>query len=211
MMPVPIRKMNGHPGLGGVLDLADAAPDPGAVDVDLHQPHRTRGVPPLRLRTGRQQPAQHLVGGPAHGGHGGNAQPFVHLGPSGVVDPGHHVVDAEGLPDHPGRQDVGVVAGGHRGERVGLFDAGLQQHFAVESDALHGLAGEVGSKPAEGLDTDVDHRDRVVPLLQAAGQARPDAAATHDHDVHGCESRLQARVTVSAVTATVGWRRVIGN
>ena len=63
-----------HPGAGRVLDLVDRAADPGAVDVDLHQPHRARRVAPLRLGAGRQQPAEHLVGGPAHRGHGGDAR-----------------------------------------------------------------------------------------------------------------------------------------
>src|ERR687894_621761 len=51
------------------------------------------GDPPVRLGAGRQQPAEDLVGGPADGGDGGDAQPLVDLGPAGVVDPGHDVVD----------------------------------------------------------------------------------------------------------------------
>ena len=132
-MPLPIRNTNGTRAPVAVLDLLHGPAHPGPVDVHLHQPDRPRRVAPLRLRAGRQQPAQHLVGRPAHGGHGGDAEPLVHLGPAGVVDPGDHVLDAEGLPDHPGGEDVGVVAGGDRGEPLGLLDAGLQQHLAVEA------------------------------------------------------------------------------
>ena len=76
-------------------------------------------VAPLRLGALGQQPAQHLVGRPAHGGDGGDAQPLVDLGAARVVDPGHHVVDAERLAGHPGGDDVGVVAAADRGEGLG--------------------------------------------------------------------------------------------
>ena len=156
--------------------------------MDLHQPDRAGRVPPLRLGAGRQQPAQHLVGRPADGGDGGDAQPLVHLGAARVVDAGHHVVDVEGLAHHPGGQDVGVVAVGHGGESLGLLDAGLEQHLAVEADALDRLAVEVGTQPAERLGVLVDDRDGVAALLQTACQGGSDASAAHDHDVHGHES-----------------------
>ena len=78
-----------------------------------------------RLGAVRQQPAQHLVGGPADRRHRGDAQPLVDLGAARVVDPGHDVVDAERLAGHPGGDDVGVVAAADRGERLRLLDARL--------------------------------------------------------------------------------------
>ena len=156
----------------------------------LHQPDRPRRVAPLRLGAGREQPTQHLVGGPAHGGDGGDAQPLVHLGASGVVDAGHHVVHVEGLAHHPGGEDVGVVAVGDSCECLGPVDPGLGEHLAVEADALDGLTVEVGTQPPESLDGVVDDGDGVTALLQAPGQGGAHTAAAHDHDVHGHESRV---------------------
>ena len=102
-IPAPSRKRNGTRAPVAVLDLLDGPADPGAVDVHLHQPDRARRVAPLRLGAGRQQPAQHLVGRPAHRGHGRDAQPLVHLGAARVVDPGDHVVARRRSPGPPGR------------------------------------------------------------------------------------------------------------
>ena len=96
---------------------------------------RPARVAPLARGALGQQPAQHLVGGPAHGRHGGDAQPLVDLGAPRVVDPGDDVLDAERLPGHPRGDDVGVVAAAHRGEGLGLLDAGLEQGVLVEADA----------------------------------------------------------------------------
>src|SRR6478609_6934449 len=106
----------GDPGPGGLLQPAHPLADPGGVHVHLGQPHGATGVAPLRLRAVRQQPPQHLVGRPPDRGHRGDAEPLVDLGPARVVDPGHHVVDAERLAGHPGRDDVGVVAAADGGE-----------------------------------------------------------------------------------------------
>jgi trk system potassium uptake protein TrkA len=45
---------------------------------------RAGRVPEVGLGAGGEQPAQDLVGGPLHGGHRGDAQPLVHLGPAGI-------------------------------------------------------------------------------------------------------------------------------
>ena len=61
-----------------------------------------------------EQPAQHLVGGPAHGGHGGDAEPLVDLGAARVVDARHDVLDAERLARDARGEDVGVVTAARR-------------------------------------------------------------------------------------------------
>ena len=74
-----------------------------------------------------------------------------------------------------------------------IYDPGLEQYLAIKADTPHGLARKVGAESAEGLRVQVDHRDGVAALLQALGQAGPDPAAAHDHDVHAVESSEQAR------------------
>ena len=131
-----------------------------------------------------QDPAQHLVGGPLDGRHGGDAEPLVDLGAPGVVDAGHDLLDAEGLAGHPRGDDVGVVAAGDRRERVRPTDAGLLQDLLVEAVAGHPVAVEARAEPSEGVGLAVDHRHRVVPVLEAARQGRTDPATAHDHHVH---------------------------
>jgi len=116
-------------------------------------------VPPELLVALGQQLAQHLIGGPAHGGHGRDAQPLVDLGPARVVDPGHHPAHPERLPDHARRDHVGVIAAAHRRERIGALDAGLDQDIAVEADAGHLAALEAHGQLAERLRVLVDDRD----------------------------------------------------
>src|SRR5918992_5892563 len=64
-----------HSGAGRILDMAHRAAHPGSVDVHLHQPNRTRRIPPVRFGAPGQQAPQHLVGCPAHGSDGGDAEP----------------------------------------------------------------------------------------------------------------------------------------
>src|SRR5690606_37132665 len=84
--------------------------------------------------------------------------------------------------------DVGVVAAADRREGEGLRDALVLHHLAVEPDALDPAAREVGAQPLEGGRVLVDHRDVVAALDQAVRQGRPDAAATHDDEVHGADA-----------------------
>src|SRR6478735_5404891 len=103
--------------------------DPGdpALRRDLVDPDGARGVAEVRFGSGRQDPAQHLVGGPLDRRHRGDAQTLVDLGAARVVDPGDDLLDSEGLTGHPRGDDVGVVAARHRGEGIGATDAGLLQ------------------------------------------------------------------------------------
>ena len=148
----------------------------------------TRMVPEGSRKSGSapagSDPAQHLVGGPLHGRHRRDAEPLVDLGAAGVVDPGHDLLDAEGLAGDPRGDDVGVVTAGHGRERVRPADAGLLQHRLVEAVAGHPVAVEARPEPAEGVGLAVDDRHRVVPVLEAACEGRADPAAAHDHDVH---------------------------
>ena len=151
----------------------------------LVDPDRAGRVAEVRLGAGRQQPAQHLVGGPLHRGDGGDAEPLVDLGAAGVVDPGDDLLDAERLAGDTRGDDVGVVAAGDGRERVGAADAGLLQDLLVEAVSGHLVAVEPGAEAPEGVGLAVDDRDGVVAVLETAGQRRADPAAAHDHDVHG--------------------------
>ena len=160
-------------------------PTHGSGARDLVDPDGAGGVAEVGLGAGGEQPTEHLVGGPLHGGDGGDAEPLVDLGAARVVDPGHDGLDAEGLPGHPRGDDVGVVAAADRGERVGPLDAGLGQHVLVEAVAGDLGAVEHRSQPPERVGVAVDDADGVVAVLEAARQRRADAPASHDHDVHG--------------------------
>jgi hypothetical protein len=146
--------------------------------------HLGAGVDPLGVGAVGHDPLQHPLGGPLDGGDGGDAEAFEDLGPAGVVDAGDHALHAERLPGHPGHEDVGVVAVGHRRQGAGLLDAGLGEPVPVEAHAGDGSAAEVLGQPFEGPDPAIDHRHGVPALLQGAGQPGPDAPATDNHYVH---------------------------
>ena len=173
-------------------------------DRHLVEPDGAGRVAEVGLGAGRQQPAQHLVGGPLHRGDRGDAEPLVDLGAAGVVDPGHDLLDPERLAGHPRGDDVGVVAAGHRGEGVGATDAGLLQDLLVEAEAGDLVAVEVGPQPAERVGLAVDDGDGVVAVLEAARERRADAATTHDHDVHGLTVAPVASRTVALPVVGVG-------
>src|SRR5690606_8948687 len=135
-----------------------------------------------------EQVVQRLVGGPADRGDGGYAEALEDLGTCRVVDASHDPLDAERLTGHARGDDVGVVAAADRREGEGLRDARVLHHLAVEPDALDPAAREVGAQPLEGGRVLVDHRDVVAALDQAVRQGRPDAAATHDDEVHGADA-----------------------
>ena len=150
-----------------------------------------------------KDPAEHLVRAPAHGGDRGDAEALVDLGAARIVDPRHDVRDVERFAGHPGGQDVRVVAAGHGGEGVGLFDAGLLERFPVEADAGDLAAGETGPEPPEGTVVLVDDRDRMAGVLQGVRQGCPNTATTHDHEVrHTCLLKLLCLLLRKTLPAT---------
>ncbi len=82
----------------------------------LHQGQGAGRIGPFHLTLVRDQPPANLVDGPRHGGHGGDAEPQVDLGATGIVDAGHYVGDLVGLAGDAGGEDVGVVTIGDRGQ-----------------------------------------------------------------------------------------------
>jgi hypothetical protein len=173
-----------HPGTGAHLELRDRGTDPvegGRQDIDTHPAGR---VPVSRLRAVRQQSPEELVGGPSDADDGRDAEPFVDLCAAGVVDPGHHGLDAERLPGDSRGDDVGVVTAADRGEGVGTFDAGRDEYRAVETEPGDPLTGEGRAETPERLGVGVDHGDGMAALLEAVGERRADPAATHDDEVH---------------------------
>ena len=132
----------------------------------------------------RQDAAHHLVGRLTYGGHGGDAQALVDVGPPRVIDPGDDVVHAEALPGYPRSHDVGVVPVGHGDEGVGLVDARLLQGVAVVTDPLDLAAVEVRGQAAEGVRGAVDDGHRVPDTVELNSHGRSDAATAHDDEVH---------------------------
>src|SRR5215213_976663 len=173
------------PGLRGGLEVDGTPADPGRRGGHLVDPDRARRVAEVGLGADREQPTKNLVGGPLHGRDGGDAEALVDLGPSGVVDPGDHLVDAERLARHPGRDDVGVVTARDCRERVGPADAGLLEYLLVEAVAGDLVAVEAGPQATKAVGHAVDDRDGVVALLQTSSEGRSDPPTSHDHHVHG--------------------------
>ena len=186
-----------HPPVAVGLQLLDLPAGPLVGQDQGDQGDLGVGVAPVRGDLVGDQHPHHLVGGPLDGGHGGDAEALVDLGPAGVVDAGHHHRGLELLPGQTGGHDVGVVAAGHGRERLGPLDPGRPQHVLVEPVALDLLALEAVAQRPEGVGVLVDHRDRVLGGLQPSGQLGAHPAAAHDHHVHGrhptvpCQPRWQ--------------------
>src|SRR6266540_2655060 len=138
----------------------------------------------LDLLTAVEQHQHDLLRRPLDAGDGGDVQPLVDLRPPGVVDPGDHRGHVVVLPRHPGRQDVRVVPGGDRDERVGVLDAGFLEVLAIEPDAHEPLGIEPRRQAVQRLPPLVDDRDLVPGLRELHGELRADPAAPHDQDLH---------------------------
>ena len=121
----------------GLLHVGQPAAGPALGQRPLDQDQLAGGVGPLPGDQLGEEPAADLVDGPGDGGHGGDAEALVDLGPAGVVDAGHHPGDLVGLPGDPHGQDVGVVAAGDGGQGVGPDGPGPLEVVAVETRAHH--------------------------------------------------------------------------
>ena len=115
---------------------------------------------------------------------GGQAEHRVCLGANRIVDLGHDVLDAECLGRELRGEGVAVVALGQREEPVRGLRADARSTSSSVPSARIGLAGKVRLEAVESVRADVDDRDVVTRARQSLGQARPDAAATHDHCSH---------------------------
>src|SRR5690606_30888866 len=156
------------PSAGALLEPGQRLADPAGVDVNLGEPDRPGRVAPLRLGALRQDAPNHLVGGPTDGRYRGDAQPLVDLGAAGVVDPGDHGADTERLPGHARCDDVGVVAAGHRHQRLGVLDTRGGHDLAVEAGPGGGRAAEVGAWAAGGVRVLIDQGHRVTAVVEYA-------------------------------------------
>ena len=141
-----------------------------------------RSSPPPRLsRTSLSVVQEHqldLLDPPRRGRHRRDVEPSVDLRAARIEDPrddlGHVVV----LQRHSRRHDVGVVAAGDRDERVGLADAGLFEHVAIEAQS-HDPTGMVAWRiVVERLRALVDDGDIVAGLHRA----RATTPSRHDRN-----------------------------
>ena len=173
-----------HRDLAGLGQIGQPLARPPLGQLALDQGQGPGRVRPLGFELAGHQPPADLVDGPRHGGHGGDAQAQVDLGPPGVVDAGHDVGDLVGLAGDPGRQDVRVVAAGDRGQGRCLVGPGPVEVVAVEARTHDGGPRPVGGEPPEGLGVAVDDGHRMALLDQPDAQSGTDPATTHDDDVH---------------------------
>src|SRR5579875_598831 len=173
-----------HGGAAGHPQVAQTLAGPRHRQHALDQYEPAGGIRPFAHDRLGQQPPQHLVDGPGDGGHRGNAQALVDLGAARVVDTGHDVGDPVGLAGDAGRQDVGVVAVGDGGQCAGFLGTRPLEVVAVEAGSHHRGAGPARGQPTECRSHAVDDGHGVAVVHEADAQARADAAATDDDDVH---------------------------
>ena len=170
--------------LPGHAEVAQRLAGPGLGKDTLDEDQVARGVAPFPDDGVGQQPVHDLVDRPRHRGDGGDAEALVDLGPPGVVDAGHHAVDAVVLRGDACRQDVRVVTARDRGQRSGLLGAGPVEVVAVEARAHDRGPGPVGGEATERAWHLVDDGHRVALLDQADGEPRSHPATPDDDDVH---------------------------
>ena len=128
---------------------------------------------------------QHPVGGPADGGHRRDAEPLVDLGPPAGRRCGRRPGTTPNVSRASRAEMMLELSPLETAAKASARSMpACAQHLAVEADAGHGEAGEVGPEPAEGVGVLVDDGDRVAAGLQAVRERRADPAAAHDHDVH---------------------------
>src|SRR5690606_12789413 len=171
-----------HPSTGGRLQIRHRPTHPLLVQRQFGDADVAGGITPQRGLGLPDEDVERPVGGPRHRRHRREAQPLVHRGTFRVVDPGHHPGHPERLPRHPRRDDVGVVAGGYRGERAGLLDPGTQQHIPVEAHTHDPFPGAVRAEPVKRRAVPGDHRDVVPDPRQAVGQHGAHPTASHHHN-----------------------------
>ncbi len=103
------------------------------------------------------------------------------LGVGGLVDQRHDLVCTQALGEH-GRQDVGFLGVGDRGEHVGAVDVLLDQQFLVggipvQHDRLLQQLRDLAGAARVALD-----ELHLVGLLERLGQAEAHVAAAGDDD-----------------------------
>src|ERR1022692_1240364 len=172
-------------GAGRLLERPHLLAEPAVRAGDLGEHHGAGRIAPERFRAFRQQPAQHLVRGPADGRHGGYAEPLIDLGPARVVDARHDTAHVERLAGDARRDHVRVVAAAGGSERVGTLDARLDENITIEADAGDLAAPEARSQLAERPRLLVNDCNRVPLVLDNVGDSRANPPAPHNHDVHG--------------------------
>ena len=174
----------GEPEPAGLVELAQLAAHGLGGQRALEQAHLGGRVDPVVRRVGGKQPPHHLVGGPRHCRHGGDAEALEDQRAAAVLDAGDHVGDLVGLVRDASAHDVRVVAIGDRGERAGVLDAGVLQRVTVVTDAGDLEPGEIGMEPPEGAGAPVDDRHAVAHLFELQGELTTDSPAAHNDHVH---------------------------
>lgn len=130
---------------------------------------------------------QHLVDaadGPPDAGDRRDAQLPVDVGAAGIVDAGQDDRDPVRLLGGPRADDVAVVPGGDRDERVRVVDPGRFQHGPAEAVARVEGAGESRRQQPASLGLPVDEAYVVAFGDELRGECGTDPAAAHDDHSH---------------------------
>ena len=77
------------------------------------------------------------LGGPIGGGNGGQPQPLIYIRPERIIEAGHHAWHVEDVTGNTCGNDIGIIGCAGGDKCFGLFDAGLDENFTVETHAFY--------------------------------------------------------------------------
>ncbi len=172
----------------------DLAVEP-AGDLDFHELDLGVAVLVFAVQVGVGDHVEQAGARPRHRGDRRDAQTAVDLGSAGVVDARDDTRDSEVLLGGSRRDDVAVVAAGHRGEAIRIADTGVLKDVAIEhgTDELlpHDL---VALFAVEDERVVVDDRNRVALELEHPREIAADPPVPADdyvQSVHRASPHLR--------------------
>jgi hypothetical protein len=173
----------------GHADVTDVTADPVIRRLVLDNREPPRADAPDHVELGVRQQLLDPARPPGGRRHRPEPEPRIDLGAAGVVNPCDDLRHPDDGARDPRRDDVGVVPGCQRGERVAALDPGAQEHVAVEADPLHRRPRESRAEAREGLPVAVHHGHFLPSPRERERELRPHAAAAHDDDFHASSLR----------------------
>lgn len=150
----------------------------------LTENHVTAWITVFLRRACREQTPKHLPGGPRHGRNGGDAQAFVHLRASEVVNACDDALHTVRLARYPSRDDVRVVTAANSREGVSPLDSCALEGLPVESHSGDRTSLEIVAQSKECLCLLIDDCHGVATVIEFLSKEGTDAPASEDDDVH---------------------------
>ena len=178
-----------HP--GGTFDAGQGMTRPTVVERNFGEHEAARGFAEVALECLLgQQTAQHLVGGPTHRCHSGNAHALKEFGAVRVVHTRHNVLHLEHFACHTGGNNIRVIARRDCGKSVRLSNAGTLEGVLIKTDTGHQAALKALTQRLESTFVLVNDGDRMPRSFQSARQHDAHASGTHNDEVRHTSLRV---------------------